>query len=332
MQKLRVGVIGYGGIAKARHIPYYLSNKNVELVAICDINKSALNGLNINTYMDYHEMLENEELDLIDICTPPSGHVEQSIDCLTAGCNIIVEKPFTYTVADCDKVLDIARKNNKEVCVIHSSLFFPSMIRAQKMIDKLGEIKSIRIRYDDSLEKHVFCNNWITKMPAGALHEQMPHISYLVRKFIKPDRAIVNAFKVGDTSLPYDHYCIILHEDGKVCNIDLHYGKNWKVELVLVGTKKQMYIDLLNQHVEVTSLHDSIGVANIFWNCLYQILNQTRSLFENMLSYSKPYGHAYIINSYVEHLLNGTPPPITMDEVRETVRITELVTTNVENP
>ena len=60
MQKLRVGIIGYGEIAKARHIPYYLSNKNVELVAVCDINPSILNGLNVNTYTDYHEMAKNE--------------------------------------------------------------------------------------------------------------------------------------------------------------------------------------------------------------------------------------------------------------------------------
>ncbi len=325
MKKLRVGLIGCGEIAVARHIPYYIQNRKVELVAVCDINESELKRYDVNTYIDYHEMLRKEELDLVDICTPPSGHVEQSIDCLNAGCNILVEKPFTYNLTDCDKVLEIARKNNKEVCVIHSSLFFPSMMKAQRIIDELGEIKSIRVRYDDSLEKHVFCNDWITKMPAGALHEQMPHVSYLIRKFITPKNVKVHATKVGNNSLPYDHYCIILEEPGKICNIDIHYGKNWKVELVFVGTKKQMYVDLLNQYVSVTSLHDGMGIANILWNCFYQILQRNISLFENFYSYFKPFGHRYIINSYVDHLLEGGPTPITMDEVRENVRITELV-------
>ncbi len=329
MKKLRVGLIGCGSIAVARHIPYYLQNRRVDLVAISDLNESALKRYDINTYVDYREMLKKEKLDLIDICTPPSGHVEQSIDCLNAGCNILVEKPFTYNIVDCDKVLAIAKKNKKNVCVIHSSLFFPSMIMAQKNIDKLGEIKSIRLRYDDSLEKHVFCNDWITEMPAGALHEQMPHISYLVRKFITPENAIVNAFKVSNNSLPHDHYCIVLHEEGKVCNIDLHYGKNWAVELILVGTKKTMYVDILNQYVHIAPLNDKAGVGQILWHWIDQLFTRFISLPRNFCLYFKPFGHKYIINSYVDHLLDGTPTPITMAEVRENVRITELVTTNI---
>ncbi len=324
-KKLRVGIIGCGEISKARHIPYYLQNKNVELVAVCDINPEVLEKFNMNTYIDYREMLSKENLDMIDIATPPFGHVEQSIDCLEAGCDILVEKPFTFSLEECDKVLAVARKHNKNVCVVHSSLFFPSMQKALRLVDKLGNIKVIRIQYDATLDKHVLCNDWIVKMPAGAFHEQMPHVSYLIRNFIKPESADVYTSKIGSSSLLLDHYSIILREEGKTCNVDIYYGKNWKVEIVLIGDKKQMYIDLLNQYVRITSLRDREGPISILWNCFYQILTRILTLGENFISFFKPFGHRYIINTYVDFLLNGTPTPITMDEVRETVRITEMV-------
>jgi len=329
MKKLRVGVIGCGEISSSRHIPYYLQNKNVELVALCDLNPKLLEKFDVNTYTDYRDMLRNEYLDLVDIATPPFGHVEQSIDCLEAGCNIIVEKPFTFSLEDCDKVLDVARKHNKSVCVVHSSLFFPSMMRALRNVDKLGKLEAIRVQYDASIDLHVLCNDWIVKMPAGAFHEQMPHVSYLIRNFMKPNSVNISVSKVGENALPHDHYSIILQDESRTCNVDIHYGKNWKLELVLVGSKKQMYVDLLNQHVSITVLHDGVGISSILLNYFNQIIARSISMLDSCLSYFKPFGHKYIIYEYVNHLLNETPSPITMDEVRETVRITELVTKNL---
>ncbi|KHF35786.1 putative oxidoreductase YcjS [Paenibacillus sp. P1XP2] len=74
---LRVGVIGCGGIANGKHIPNLNANKNVELVAFCDIieeraveSAKKIGREDIAIYTDYKELLKDESIDLVHVCTP----------------------------------------------------------------------------------------------------------------------------------------------------------------------------------------------------------------------------------------------------------------------
>ena len=76
-KKLKVGLIGLGGICRAVHAPSYLTMDNVEIAAVCDIIpekiesfKKEFNMNNVASFTDYKELLDFEGLDFIDICTP----------------------------------------------------------------------------------------------------------------------------------------------------------------------------------------------------------------------------------------------------------------------
>lgn len=117
MKKLRVGVIGVGSISNF-HIKSYLHNENVEIMALCDINKERLieeaqkyNVLKIFT--DYNEMLNMDDLDAVSICTWNNVHAPIAIAALKAGKHVLNEKPLCISVEEALEVQKAAENCNK---------------------------------------------------------------------------------------------------------------------------------------------------------------------------------------------------------------------------
>ena len=120
---LKVGVIGVGSISGS-HIGAYLKNKDVKLVAFCDVNqdrlteKGELHGVK-QLYMDYNDLLSNEEVDAVSICTWNNTHAEIAIAALEAGKHVLVEKPLSMTVEQALAVEEAAKKSDKVYTYSH---------------------------------------------------------------------------------------------------------------------------------------------------------------------------------------------------------------------
>lgn len=119
MSKIRIGIIGGGGIAQYAHIANYKKHSDkIELVAIADVNESIVNK-NIEDhgfqhgFTDYEKMLSSVELDAISVCTPNKFHAPAAIAALQAGCNVLCEKPPAMTSAEAKAMEDAANKAGK---------------------------------------------------------------------------------------------------------------------------------------------------------------------------------------------------------------------------
>ncbi|HEY3282859.1 MAG TPA: Gfo/Idh/MocA family oxidoreductase [Armatimonadota bacterium] len=122
MDKLRVGIIGTGGIAQSVHIPGYQKLEDVEVVACCDILPERVeegkSKFGIPTgYLDYTEMLAKEKLDIVSVCTPNYRHMAPTLAALEAGCNVLTEKPIAVNAVEGQKMVDTAKKVGKKFCV-----------------------------------------------------------------------------------------------------------------------------------------------------------------------------------------------------------------------
>ena len=112
MDKLKVALVGVGGISSA-HIPSWESMDDVELVALCDIRPERMEKYeNVRKYTDLDEMLANETLDILDICTPTYMHADMAVKAMDMGINVISEKPVSLKKEDVKRVYDCAKKNN----------------------------------------------------------------------------------------------------------------------------------------------------------------------------------------------------------------------------
>lgn len=105
---VKLGVIGTGIMGKS-HLKDIVSLENTELVAICDINQVAVDQYaaeyKVSAYTDYHDLLDHEPLDAIVIATPHYDHMPISIDALSRGIHVLVEKPIAVHVKEADKMI-----------------------------------------------------------------------------------------------------------------------------------------------------------------------------------------------------------------------------------
>ena len=150
MEKLRIGIVGCGGIANGKHMPSLkkLADK-VEMVAFCDIvpekAEQAVKDYgtpDAKAYVDYHELLEDKSIDVVHVCTPNRSHAEITVAALEAGKHVMCEKPMAKTAADARLMLDAAKRTGKKLTIGYQNRCYPRCLLLKRACDEgeLGEI------------------------------------------------------------------------------------------------------------------------------------------------------------------------------------------------
>lgn len=114
MDKLKIGIIGCGKVAHF-HAKAINNLDNCILVAACNHTepklKSFCDTYNIHGYLDPEEMIKEEHLAAVTICTPHPTHAEIAIKCANLRCHILVEKPLSSSIEEADAMIKAAREN-----------------------------------------------------------------------------------------------------------------------------------------------------------------------------------------------------------------------------
>lgn len=148
-EKLKVGIIGLGGICRCAHMPGYLKMDNVEIVAVCDIEpkklesfKEQFGSVNAAEFTDYKELLEYGDLDFVDICTPNYLHSIIAVEALGKGINVFCEKPDAVSVKEALRMKEAAEKSGKQLMVMRNNRHRNTAKYLKQFINdgKMGEI------------------------------------------------------------------------------------------------------------------------------------------------------------------------------------------------
>lgn len=148
MSKIRVAIVGLGGICRDAHIPGWKKIEDAVIVAGCDINTAkfatsqALIGTPINTYTDYKEMIQKERPDVVDICTPNYLHSEIAVYALDAGCNVFCEKPDAVSVQSVLDMAEAEKRSGKRLMVMRNNRWYTTskQLKARILAGEFGEI------------------------------------------------------------------------------------------------------------------------------------------------------------------------------------------------
>lgn len=138
---LRYALIGCGRISP-NHIVAALEN-NLNIVALCDIDINKLEDKfkkfnlpnSINKYTNYEVMLELEKPDLVAIATESGKHAKIALDCIEAGCNLIIEKPIALSLKDADLIIAKAKEKKVKVCACHQNRFNTSIQKIREAVE-----------------------------------------------------------------------------------------------------------------------------------------------------------------------------------------------------
>ena len=117
MEKLRIGIIGCGGIANGKHMPSLKELNDVEMVAFCDLileraeqAAKEYGTQDAKVYTDYKELLADPTIDVVHVLTPNRSHSFITVDALEAGKHVMCEKPMAINSAEAKKMLDAAKR------------------------------------------------------------------------------------------------------------------------------------------------------------------------------------------------------------------------------
>lgn len=153
---VRVGIIGCGGIATGKHIPELLKVADCKITAICDIDKNALErtkaGLGLDEkhcFEDYKKLIECDDVDAVEICTPNYLHVPMAEYAVTHGKAINVEKPLAISADDTKNLEKLLCENGTPNMMCFSYRFFPAVRYAKHILDRglIGKVVSVNVEY-----------------------------------------------------------------------------------------------------------------------------------------------------------------------------------------
>ena len=194
-------MIGFGGIASGHKKAYLSLEKrgiSVKLVAICDIDPEAFKRRmkinidtgkeeqdgNFNTYTELEEMLENEQIDLIDICLPTPLHEEYAVKMLSRGYNVMCEKPMALTEDKCANMIEARDASGKQLMIGQCLRFYREYEFLKACIED-GRYGRPTAAYFERLSgpPRWGWNNWYMKheMSGGVIYDLHVHDCDMIR-------------------------------------------------------------------------------------------------------------------------------------------------------
>lgn len=188
---MKVAVIGCGGISKL-HLMALNNNPDAEIVAVADIKperadkKAAEYGA--KAYYDFDELLENEELDCIHICTPHYLHTPMALKALSKGLHVLTEKPCSVTADEVDALRKAQKESGKQVGICFQNRYNACVQQVKELIEggSMGKVLSVRAFVTWSRGESYYSDDWhgtLEKECGGVLINQAIHTVDLVQYF-----------------------------------------------------------------------------------------------------------------------------------------------------
>lgn len=151
MDPIRVAIVGCGRISDL-HEMGYRGREDAQIVAVCDTSKKRARQKAKaweveQVYTDFHQVLENKDIDLIELLTPHHLHCPMTVEACRAGKHVSVQKPMALSAAEADEMISAAEHAGVMLRVYENFVYYAPAMRAKELIDagEIGEIRAIRL-------------------------------------------------------------------------------------------------------------------------------------------------------------------------------------------
>jgi len=327
---LRVAVVGCGTISKL-HMKGYVEFPNLcEIVALCDIYpekaeaKKAEFGLSeARVYASHEELLANEKVDVVSICTPPYVHSEIAINSMEAGSNVLVEKPMAASLEECDKMLETEKRTGKTLGVVAQNRFRTPFMNLKKVLDS-GMIGRVLHAQIDSFwwRGHNYYDlwwrgSWEKEGGGCTLNHAVHHIDMLGWMMGRPDTvmAVVSNAAHDNAEVEDISVAVMQYSKGELAQVTssvIHYGE-------------QQAVKFQGEYAAVAvpwEVHASTSKSNGFPQPNEELEQKIQKYYDELpkLEYEI---HTGEIKNFMEAVINGEKPFINGYDGRLTI---ELIT------
>ncbi len=312
----RCAIIGFGGLGKTHFInmnKITAERKDIELVAICDVNIEAvkdsvkLNFGEVNMadfdfskyglYTDYKEMIEREKLDFVLITLPTFLHAEVSIYCLSKGIHVFNEKPMALSLEDCKKMIEASENAGKKLMVGQCLRFSPAYKLLKDAIENNTYGKAIKAEFiRKSFLPGWTVGSWLLdeKKSGGCIVDMHIHdLDIMVWLFGKPDSfSSLSTHKFSPYESVYGLYNYGDFNVSIITDWGIHKTKEFMYSYCV--TFEEAYVELLKDKVTIYQNEQKqealLPNINIFYSEVMEFIDG--------LDEDKPFPHADINSVY----------------------------------
>ena len=253
-RKIRVAVAGIGQIATKAHIPAYLSNRHVDLVALIDIDnkkvKRAAKQFGVKQFFSsIDELFEKEDVEAVSVCTPPNTHADVTLKALGYGAHVLCEKPLATTVDDGKRMVKASQTEEKILMVGFQRRFRPNYKRAKNLISS-GSLGHVYCIEDHLLQPSPLLkwgkSNWFYEPGVGGvLIDLGPHVfdvlNYLFGDF--PHAVSARSSTYLDSPVEECCVCVLEYPKGRIGVGLLSWLSSMNIENVNIhGTAQSLFV------------------------------------------------------------------------------------------
>jgi len=210
-----IAISGLGEVSQ-NHYRGIISTENGELVGVFSHNRERADYIaklwNVKPYHSYDEMLKDEKVEAVVICSADQHHYEQAIKAMKAGKHVLVEKPISLSLRDVVEMAKVSKEERVILFPVHNYIFRPKVLRARELILKkqIGEptyalfivtqrmMENVAKKYHGALFTQAYHSIYVSNYLLGPPKELYATWSVITYKEIKNDEVFVATFKYSN--------------------------------------------------------------------------------------------------------------------------------------
>ena len=267
---VRIGIVGAGFWAKMIHLPTFQSIAGYQVVGLT--SGSPANARTLarqfgikKFYADYHELIRDREVDVVDICAPNFLHAEVTLEALAHGKDVICIKPLATNLNDARRMVSEAEKCGRKIFYGENVPFIPALTRLKTMVDEGVYGQIFRAKACEGIGKlHA---NWFkdsSQSGGGCIIDMAVHgLSFLqwMAGESKPVRVSAEAGTfVHDQEVEDTSVLLVRFENGMIGQTEDSWSLvgGFDSRFEVFGTKGHAMVDLLYAH----PIRSALGQAN----------------------------------------------------------------------
>lgn len=322
---VRVGITGLG----AFHLPLLKWLDETEVIAVCDIEESALAGADVsNKYTDHTRMINSEQLDFVVIATPPSVRVELIEPAAQNDVPILLEKPTALSVETVDTLIQLREEYNVPISATQNVLYFPTVQEAVRRVSNgdIGDVTAVDVVWSERKDlsgAELGQEEWVSEFFGGAISEALPHPCYCGLAFTDE--------LADDISILWRNYIPSQWPDGisiqtrdtanRLISVRFLTRSNEKRRVLIHGEEGELTVDLLRQTVSVDTTDNE--AERTIENC-------PSNGIPDALTGAWTRGHYRLLQEFIGSLRSDdVDVPVSLEQDRDVVRLLELAESTI---
>ncbi|TCS83361.1 Gfo/Idh/MocA family protein [Tepidibacillus fermentans] len=322
---MNFAIVGCGRIAP-KHAESIMALEEANLVAVCDIidekAEEFAKKYNAKKYLNYDEMLEDPEIEVVNICTPSGLHAEMAIKAIEKGKHVMVEKPIAMTVEDANRIIEAAKRKGVKAAAVHQNRFNDAIQKTRQALEagRFGKmshgVASIRWNRNQAYYDQA---SWrgTREMDGGTLMNQCIHNIDLLRWMMGPVKKVY-----GNTATRFRR---IEMEDVGVAVLEFESGALGVIEgaSTIYPTNLEETLNLFGE--TGTVVVGGIAVNRIEkWRFSENFKEEEEAIVKAQAENPPTvygYGHQLIIKDFIDAIKENRDPYVTLEDGKNALEI-----------